>query len=353
MMHLATGLAGRGWDVDALTLLPMGEYGETLEDRGIPVTPLGALAGVPDPRVPLRCVRFLRRRAPDAVVAFLFHATTMARLCVPLAGGAALVSSVRNERFGGRLRAAVQRLLRSLDDVTTVNSARVGRRLVERGVLEPGSVEVVRNAIDLSAYGGEPPPDLRASLNVGPDRVLWLAVGHPHRQKGYEVLVEAWRRVAAEVPAAELRIAGEGAGRARLERRIRERGVTDTCRLLGFRDDVPELLAAADAFVMSSRWEGSPNAVMEAMASGLPVVATGVGGLPELLDGGKAGRLVPPEDPDRLAETMIEVTRASAGVRRQLGKRARQRVERRHGVERVLARWEEVLRRAIREHADG
>lgn len=353
VLHLARGLERRGSDVDALTLLPLGEYGRALEQRGVEVVTLGASRHFPDPRVLIRCIRHLRRRKPDVVVAFLFHATLVARLSVHVAGTSALVSSVRNERFGGGIRRVVQRLLHPLDDLATVNSMEVAQRLAERGILDPDRTEVVRNAIDPSAYGGEPPPDLRASLDVGPDRVLWLAVGHPHRQKGYDVLVEAWRRVATEVPVAELRIAGEGPDRARLERRIRERGMADTCRLLGFRDDVPRLLSAADAFVLSSRWEGSPNAVMEAMASGLPVVATGVGGLPELLDGGEAGRLVPPEDPERLAEVMIEVSRAPAGARRQLGERARQRVEHRHGVERVLSRWEDVLHRAIREHADG
>lgn len=353
VVHLATGLDRRGWDVDALTLLPLGEYGETLQERGVEVTTLGAGRGLPDPRVLVRCVRHLRRREPDVVVAFLHHATLAARLSVPLAGGPVLVSSVRNERLGGRLRRTVQRLLRPLDDLATVNSAHVARRLADRGILDPDRTEVVENAVDTSAYGGEPPPGLRASLDVGPDRVLWVAVGHPDPQKGYDVLVEAWGRVTARVPEAELRIAGEGPERSRLERRIRELGVGDTCRLLGARDDVPTLLAAADAFVLSSRWEGSPNAVMEAMASGLPVVATRVGGVPELLDSGEAGRLVPPEDPERLAEAMVEVSRAPAEERRRLGARARERVRERHGTERMLSRWEEILRKAIRERADG
>lgn len=345
--YLATGLERRGWDVRPLTLLSPGEYARKLEQEGISVTSLGASRGMPDPRALLRCVRQLRRWKPDVVVAFLFHAILAARLSIPLAGNPPLISAVRNERFGGRAREIVQRLLRSLDDLATVNSPRVARRLIERGVLDADRLEVVPNAVDLSAYGGEPEPAIRRSLGIPPDAVLWLAVGDLHPQKGYDILLQAWSDVADALPAARLQIAGEGPLRSRLEHRIRELGIADTCGLLGHRSDVPSLLAAADAFVLASRWEGSPNAVAEAMAAGLPVVATRVGGVPELLGGDEAGRLVPAGNPGALAGLIAELTRAPAEERQRIGAAGRSRMEARHGLEPVLSRWEEVLERAM------
>lgn len=347
LVYLAVGLQHRGWRVRAVTLLPRGEYARELEDAGVRVSTLGLTRPVPDPRILVRYIRLLREWEPDAVVAFLFHATLLARLSAPFGGDVALISSVRNERFGGRGRELVQSLLRSVDDVTTVNSARVARRLAGRGVLDPERLEVVENAVNLSEYGAPPNPELRRSLGVEPEDVLWLAVGDLHPQKDYGTLLRAWRRVATRVSGVQLRVAGEGPRRSRLEDRIRELGIADSCDLLGHRDDVPALLAAADAFVMSSRWEGFPNAMMEAMAAGLPVVGTRAGGIPELLGRGELGMIVAPGDPDELARAMVRISSGSPADRRRLGRRARRRVEERHGVERVVSQWEQLLRETI------
>lgn len=144
---------------------------------------------------------------------------------------------------------------------------------------------------------------VRAELAAA-DRPLVLAVGRLHPQKGFDVLVAAAALLAAQVPRPLFVIAGEGPLRADLERRIARTGAP--VRLLGRRDDVPDLLAAADVVVMPSRWEGSPLAAHEAMFAGRPLVATAVGGLPDLAAGG-AIELVPPRDAPALARAIARV----------------------------------------------
>lgn len=134
--------------------------------------------------------------------------------------------------------------------------------------------------------------EVRAELVAG-DRPLVLAVGRLHRQKGFDLLVDAAASLAHRVPTPMFVIAGEGPARADLERRITSAAAP--VRLLGRRDDVPDLLAAADIVVMPSRWEGSPLAAHEAMLAARPLVAAAVGGIPDLGAGGGIS-LVPPGD---------------------------------------------------------
>ncbi|MDA2808113.1 glycosyltransferase family 4 protein [Nocardiopsis suaedae] len=144
---------------------------------------------------------------------------------------------------------------------------------------------------------------VRAELGVGPDRPLLLVVARLAAQKGLEVLLDAVPKAVAGGARPLVAIAGEGPLRPELERRIREGGVP--VRLLGHRTDVADLLAAADAFILPSRWEGPSLVVMEALRAGLPVVATRVGGIADLYE--DCALLVPPGDPGALAAAVRRV----------------------------------------------
>jgi glycosyltransferase involved in cell wall biosynthesis len=172
-----------------------------------------------------------------------------------------------------------------------------------------------------------------------------VALGRLHPQKGFDVLVEALGRV----PDAALVIAGEGDERAALEAQARRLGVEDRVVLAGYRDDVPDLLAAADAAVFSSRFEGSPLSVIECMATGTAIVATRVGGVPELLEDGEQALLVPPEDARALAAALGRVI-AEPELRERLGNAARARQRSEFAIDpmldRVIDLYERLLHRA-------
>jgi L-malate glycosyltransferase len=148
---------------------------------------------------------------------------------------------------------------------------------------------------------------VRAEFGLQAEHVVMLTAANFRAQKAYPDLLEAARSVCASEPRARFLIAGQGPLEADIRSRLSAIGVGDRVRILGYRDDVFRLMAGADVFVMSSLYEGLPIAAMEALCSGLPVVATNVGGLPTAVTDGVNGFLVPPRQPDQLAERLCKV----------------------------------------------
>jgi len=155
-----------------------------------------------------------------------------------------------------------------------------------------------RHDVDRSALFGVPVPE---------GTVVFLAVGRLADQKNHVNLFDAFRQLRAEFPQTMLMVAGIGPNQKALEEKIAAEGLTGSVILLGLRDDVPELLSAADVFVLASNHEGSPLSVMEALSAGLPVISTAVGGVPELIDDGETGFLVGPKDTPALADAMKRI----------------------------------------------
>jgi glycosyltransferase involved in cell wall biosynthesis len=198
-------------------------------------------------------------------------------------------------------------------------------------------MEVIRNAVDAPAFDRPPNPALRAQLAGDPDRPMVLAVARLDPQKGHRHLLAA----ATDVPGAMFVLAGDGPERPALEALASTLGVADRVRFLGTRDDVPELLAASDAVVLPSLYEGLPISALEAMAARRPVVATAIGGTDEAVVDGETGLLVPPADPAALAAALRRVLEDAALARR-LGAAGRERVEREFSAGRMAARVEDV-----------
>lgn len=189
-------------------------------------------------------------------------------------------------------------------------------------------VVVVPNGVDTERYPA--PVDrarLRSELGLAPSHHAMIMVGTFKRQKGHVHLVRALERVAPRFPGLRLLLAGDGELRPEIERLVRDAGLADRVRFLGSRRDVPALLAASDSFVLPSLWEGLPIALVEAMASGLPVVATAVSGTSQVMVDGTTGWLVEPGRPDVLADAISELLRDPERARR-MAATGRERVNR-------------------------
>jgi glycosyltransferase involved in cell wall biosynthesis len=179
----------------------------------------------------------------------------------------------------------------------------VASRLRDRFHVPPRKIVVIPNA---ATAGATASPVARSELARDDTAPLVLTVARLDAQKGIVHLLDA----AAAVPHVSFAIAGDGPDRAALEQRAVALGVSDRVRFLGHRQDVPSLLAAADLFVLPSLYEGLPLAVLEAMAAGVPVIATAIGGTDEVVRDGETGMLVPPANPAALAAA---IARALAG----------------------------------------
>jgi glycosyltransferase involved in cell wall biosynthesis len=172
---------------------------------------------------------------------------------------------------------------------------------------------------------------IRDSLGFARDALLVGCVADLFAVKRHLDLIDAFAQVHGEIPHARLLLVGEGPVRTAIETRVRQRGLSDVVILLGSRDDVAELLPALDLFTLASDTEGMSNAILEAQACGLPVVATEVGGNPDLVDD-TCGELVAPRNPDALAAALLVLLR-NPERRERMGISSRNRVERRHSLD--------------------
>jgi glycosyltransferase involved in cell wall biosynthesis len=352
LVEIALGLDRTRFDAAVCCLGQRGVLAPRLQAGGIPVvaigmpraSEIGMIAAIAT--LPFRLFSFFREvRAfrPHVLHGLLFHAYVLgafagALLRVPvIVASRRSLSHFKSER---RLFQWVERLANRFTDCIVANSDAVRADTLAAEGLPDQAVLVVHNGIEAGRYPVAPQPLLRAGLNAGGGRVA-IAVANLIHYKGHQYLIEAWSRVLQEFPDATLLLVGEGPLRASLEAELEARGLTDRVRLLGTRDDVPQLLGASDLLVHPSLEEGFSNALLEGMAAGLPVVATSVGGNPEAIVEGRTGYLVPPRDSDALADAIRRVFRMPDGGR-QLGQAGRARVLEQFQLETMIGRYADL-----------
>jgi glycosyltransferase involved in cell wall biosynthesis len=253
----------------------------------------------------------------------------------------------RFRRFKAPLQIVLGRLTARLADRVLCPSAATAAEVArDYGVSEIGVLPNVTGAVVPRAAEEDTEDEGEEALTLpeGPSQPL-LFVGRLRLRKGVEVLLEALREVSEELPdPPPVWIAGDGEHRATLEARVRELGLDDRVRFLGRRTpgQVRALLPRARALVVSSIYEGMPLVVLEAMEAGLPVVASAVSGIPEVVVDGETGWLVPAEDPVALATALGEVLDDPAEAHRR-GAAGRRRLDERYRPEHAAARWEEAV----------
>lgn len=237
-----------------------------------------------------------------------------------------------------------------------VANSSAARGILEREGVPGSSIAVIPNGIDAAAFADNRLNTLQRGANLpaeAPKAPTGLPAGAPKArrrvitvanlrpEKSHETVIAAAAQLAADFPDVQFQIVGDGPRRAELEALVRERNLERTVVFLGHREDVADLLNAADAFVLPSRSEAFPNGAIEAMAAGLPVVASAVGGLLDLIEPDRTGLLVPPENADALATALRRLfTEPELATR--LGESGQTQVRQRYSFERMVASFEEL-----------
>jgi glycosyltransferase involved in cell wall biosynthesis len=310
-LRLARGMAASGHQVELVLVRGEGAYlGEV--PAGVRLTVLDR------PRVSQAIwalAKHFRRTRPDAVLSALTHMNLATIMAARLSGvGSRVVISERNQisSKAREARGAWQRALyravplayRVADKVVAVSGG-VAADLTRFGRLPDSKIRVIHNPVfdpDIISLSQQPPPHPWFEPNGPP---IILAAGRLHRQKGFDILLRAFAIARAEVDC-RLVILGEGPERAALAAQAQESGLGYDIDLPGFCKNPFALMARAGVFVLSSRWEGFPNALVEAMACGAPVIATNCPSGPyEILEGGKIAPLVPVDDAEALGRALL------------------------------------------------
>jgi glycosyltransferase involved in cell wall biosynthesis len=346
-VELACWLDRSRWDVEIACVRPEGPLRTRLEAEGFQPWHCGP-ASFKSPRLLgaiVALARRMRTRGVAVVHSLDFYTNMLALPAARLAGVRAVIGSQRNL---GNLRSPAQRVLHSLSlrlaTHVLVNSEAVRERVVQSQGIRPNRVTVIPNGVDLTRFS----PTSGTSRNG-----MGLVVGvlsNLRSEKGLPDLVRAVAVVRDRWADVRLVIWGEGPLRRELEDLVRSLGLTPSVTLPGSTTTPETVLRSVDIFVLPSLSEASSNGLMEAMATGLPVVATSVGGNPGLVEDELTGLLVPPGDASALAKAIIRLAEDRALAAR-LGDQARTHAQLTFGMERMVARTEALYARALDERA--
>ena len=334
-----------------------GPLKEKIEALDVPVYITGPRSKL-DLLALLRLFSTLKELAPDILHTQLFAADIMGRLMGKLLKVPVVISSVRNTYYGGRGRNLLIKLTERFADRTTFVCRAAAERFSEKGIVPAEKAQVIYNGLDPSCYlqglDRVAKQGKREELGLPGQGFLLLAVGSLSRQKGYDDLLAALSLLQEKKEAGwQLAVAGSGPLGGELRALVEELNLKQKVLFLGRRDDVPELMAAADALVLSSRWEGLPGVVLEAMAAELPVVATEVGGTPELIVDGETGFLVPAAAPQELAEALEKLFSLLPEDLQRHGQAGRCRVEAHFTVEQMVRAYQDLYFRVLPGFREG
>ncbi len=348
LILLSQRLVRRGWKVKLVSVMPPQAYVDEFQGAGVPVATLGVRRKAPNPWPVIRLLQEISQWRPQIVHSHLVHANLFARLVRPWVRVPVMICTAHNIYEGGRLREWLYRFTDPFCDLTTQVS-RAGRaRYIAIKASPSHKIRYIPNGIDTRRF--QPNPQVRLALRRAlgvENHFLFLSIGRLAPEKDYPNLLHAFAQVVPKAAHARLFIVGDGPLKPAMQDLAQRLGIDAQVRFLGTRRDVANLMNAADAFVVSSAWEGMPMVLLEAAASGLPAVATDVGDNRAIVLDGQTGFLAPPHQAETLAEAMLRLMALPEPTRRRMGERARAHVQANFDIERVVDQWEDLYQRLL------
>jgi len=364
VVNLVTRLDRSRFNLEMGCLMKWGQYLDEIEQQQIPVTEF-KIKSLYKPETLIQQIKFsahLKRQKTQIVHSYNFYANMFAIPAAKLAGVPVTIASIRDRGvYLTPAKKLVQKYVCRLADCILVNAESIREWLIEDGY-QADKITLIRNGIDLSIYGNKPKDvNLHREFGFPESSHLVMMVSRLDPQKGVEDLLQAAAIIIRDCPQARFLIVGErlhsdnSINRAagvefisKLEQQVTNLGLDAYVKFTGYRADVPELLTQATVSVLPSYSEGLSNALLESMASGIPVVATRVGGNPELVKHDKCGLLVPPRDPEALAGAISAIIQ-SPELARTYGACGRQRVKDHFSLQRMVQDTQELYMKLLKQ----
>lgn len=350
ILGASTALPSVGVEAGVVALTRRGPIADEIAAAGVPVQLAAGQPGPRDPAAFIRLVRLLQRERPDVVHTFLITASIYGRMAAFMAGVPLVLAAEQNVYQRKPKRHALLERALAARTYRVVACCEVVGQFYQRQVgVSSSKVAVVYNAV---RFGARPRPEhratARAALGLPEDAIVLGTLGRLTEQKGQRLLLQAVSRLAAEHPNLVLFLAGVGPLRDELEAEAGQLGIVDRVRFLGMRRDRENLYAAMDIFVLPSQWEGLSLALVEAMGAGRAVVATSVGGNPEVVTDGRTGLLVPAFDSSALTDALGQMI-SDPEQRTALGEAAATEARTRFSIEEHVSQLAALYRQGLAE----
>jgi len=297
-------------------------------------------------RVICKMARVFRREKIDILHSHGHLATVYGTIAAKMAGVPVVLTHVpglnRSKRFRRKLINWL--VFRWVSKILTTGEAVREDVLQNNFALPSDRVISLGNSIDFDRFATvrADSEQIKESLGLRPGSFVFGTIGRLAPTKGYSYLIDAFADVKQAIPNAELVFIGDGRLKNELQQQAKNTTCSKSIHFLGRRDDIPELLRALDAFVLTSVAEGMPRSLLEAMAANVPCIATDVGGIPEIIDDGKFGSLVTPANRQELAEAMITLAGMKEAERNALTERAKQNVEKKYRNEKIIKKLQNI-----------
>ncbi len=315
---------------------------EVLHSAGLEVEFLGARKTSDFPGVVARLAGMLRQRDTEVIQTFLFHANFVGRLAAWRARVPHVVCGIRVAERHASWHLWLDRMTHRLVDRYVCVSESVARFTASTTRLPADKLVVIPNAIDVARYAGVQPADLSDFRPSG--RRLVTFIGRLASQKGLLPLLATARDWLRRLPDCDLLLVGKGPLEAALRQECVDLGIAERVHFAGWRADIPAVLAASSLLVLTSAWEGMPNVVLEAMASGLPVAATQVEGVCELLGEALEEQSVPYGKWEDFSDMVVRILN-DENIANRLGRDNRRRAEQNFTIKRMVESYQDLWER--------
>lgn len=343
-VEVVTRLDRSKYEVEIGCLRREGPFYQRVAASGLPVSefPIRAWLSGQTFRSSLRWLERLRQARFDLVHSFDLYSNLFAAPLARLARAPVVVTSLRQHpSLGTALQRRVLFRVFGWSDCVMTNSE-AGREGLLRAGIPPARIRVVYNGVDVERFSPNGhSQERRQQLGLPAEALLVGVVGNLRAEKDHHTLLAAAPEIIRQLPQTQFLLIGSGPLERELQSEAAARQLTRHVHFLGQRSDVPELLSAVDLVVLPTRWESLPNSVLEAMSAGRSVIASDVGGCCELIEPERTGLLVPPQDPQALAEKIVWLL-GEPQRREVLGQAARQRAEADFDIRAVVKRFEAI-----------